>query len=417
MLDELIERLRSPEREARSHATRELATLARSGTLTSEDAARLVRTAAGSAGDFPAATEFEDPTATLVWAARDIARDKNPEPLVEVTLGCYERLRPMARTGALQLLTMVATPPAADAYVHLIRTHGAPRAGPGLPSFEPSAGREVGARLLPALLELCRDWDVAFPTLCMFLEFIRAGAADPVVAGPFSGRLASALRGQLALARPMQRREGIGWRDDPAYSPHRAMIGLLMDLSGHLRADDLTAVVEQAGDLADPRPRRFRAVALLALGRDVPDAELEWIARSPRDRYWLAGQLPEDRAPAACRDQALLAEGHMVDWLCYGTELGREPDEIEPIRVETRSRSEAKLMVRWLAKRRLVDYYFFRFRVTEEHWAKEKGWMVGMAGGYARDEQPTVENDGGTFSQFEPFDSRTIDQHVEMYLG
>ena len=28
------------------------------------------------------------------------------------------------------------------------------------------------------------------------------------------------------------------------------------------------------------------------------------------------------------------------------------------------------------------DYYFYRFRVTDDHWSRKKGWMVGMAGGH-----------------------------------
>jgi hypothetical protein len=198
------------------------------------------------------------------------------------------------------------------------------------------------------------------------------------------------------------------------------MAGLLMDLSGTLDSDHLHNAVERAAGLVDPRLRRFRAMGLLRAGRNVPADELAGIAQSPRDRYWLFDFLRsigrEDLLPPSCRDQSKLAEGNMVDWLCFGTELGREPNDIELIHVETRSRSSGPRLISRLKKRQLVDYYFFKYRVTEEHWSKKNGWMVGMAGGYARADQPTTSHDGGTFSQFEAFDSKPLAEHVKAYL-
>lgn len=102
--------------------------------------------------------------------------------------------------------------------------------------------------------------------------------------------------------------------------------------------------------------------------------------------------------------------------MCFGTELGREPDEIVLFAKETRSRSTGPRLVSWLMKREKVDYFFFRYRVTEEHWAKERGWMVGMSGGYAQSAQPTSAHDGGTFSTFKSWDSKSSVEHIKEYL-
>lgn len=418
MIDALIARYRDPSPDVSEAAEKELRTLARSGTLSLDDAAALLRAATGELP--PPKHEWQDPASPLVYASEAIVRDKDAARLLPVVVETFDRLSPSARNAALRIVVLAGTPGSADLYATLLERHAEGLDDGMVPQYNPDAGPEVADRLFPRLLDTARHIQVAYPVLHMLLEFRNAGLLSPDVAARHQGSLAGVLRAEVEQARALQRPEGLGWKDEPPYADHRDMIGLLFDLAGTLSPGPLAGVMEESGDLADPRLRRFRAVSLLRLGREVPATELEWIARSPRDRYWLFEQfhrlgMPE-RLPEACLDQAKLAEGHMVDWLCFGTELGREPDEIELIHVETRRRSESHLLVRWLAKRRPVDYYFFRYRVTEEHWSKQKGWMVGMAGGYARDEQPTTCHDGGTFSKFNAYEEKSLAEHVADYL-
>lgn len=418
MLNEIIERMGSGSDEARSSAGRELTKLANSGTLSLDDAAMLIR---ASMGKFKFKDELDDPSLRLLAAARSAARDKDPSRLIPEVERASASLGSLGKQAALSIVTLAHTREGAMAYLRLLAQIPEDPEQGFLPTFEASAGPEVAGVLFPSILEHVRDRRRAFPIYQMLLEFRQRDLVQADVAKKHHGSIVGTLKEELVHARTHQRERGLGWREESPYADCRDLIGLIFDLAGHLGSKSLLSVVHQSSDLFDPRLRRFRAVALLNRGANVPDAELEWIARSPRDRYWLLNQLRKigavHRLPSACLDQALIAEGAMVDWLCYPTELGREPDEIILFAKESRSASSGPRLVRWLMKREMVDYYFFRFRVTEEHWSKEQGWTVGMAGGYARKDQPTTSHDGGTFSTFGKWEEKSPAEHVAGYLS
>jgi hypothetical protein len=122
------------------------------------------------------------------------------------------------------------------------------------------------------------------------------------------------------------------------------------------------------------------------------------------DQLARLGQL--ELFPAGYRTQDALAESDMVRWLIYPTELNRAPDEIEQVAVLPLNTADG-----------IADLYVYRFRTFEPHWAADKGWMVGVAGPFLRHEQPTTRGLGATFSQFEGFEDRTIDEHIDALLG
>ncbi len=417
MLSEIIERIGSGSEEVRAEAGRELTKLANSGTLSLDDAVTLIR---ASTGKFTFKNELEDPSLRLLAAARSVARDKDPSRLIPEVDRASASLGNLGKQAALSIITLAHTREGAQAYLRVLAQIPEDPEHGFLPTFEASAGPEVAGVLFPSILEHMRDRRRVFPISQMLLEFRQRDLVPADVAKKHHGSIVGVLMEELVHARTHQKSEGRGWRDESPYADCRDLIGLIFDLAGWLESKSLLTAVHQSADLHDPRLRRFRAVALLNRGIKVPDAELEWIARSPRDRYWLFDQLRKigaaDRLPKACLDQQLLAEGHMVDWLCYPTELGREPDEIELFAKETRSASSGPRLVRWLMKREKIDYYFFRFRVTEEHWSKEQGWTVDMAGGYARAAQPTTSHDGGTFSTFGSWEEKSPAEHVAGYL-
>lgn len=418
MLKRLIEQLKSPSKDVREAAVAELAKLGRSGMLSIGDAEYLIVEATG---EFPKPEyEWQDTASKLLSAARDAVRDKNPERLFPSIERHFANLTKQSKQAALQIVTLASARAAGEVYIRLLNTHGQDLEGDFIPTFDKRAGVEVANALFPSICALARNPSFAGPIFEMLLEFRQAGLVPSDVVKRFHGSLAAVLKAEVQQARKLQRPSGLGWRDEPPYSNHRDMIGLVFDLVGYLDSKSLLAVVLESGDLPDPRLRRFRALTLLRRGEKVSDGELDWIARSPRDRYWLFRQLHEldlaGRLPESCLDQAALAEGNMVDWLCFGTELGREPDQIELFATESRSVSTGPRLISWLKKRSTVDYFFFRFRVNEEHWSKENGWMVGMAGGYARNDQPTTGHDGGTFSTFGSWESKSPAEHVAGYL-
>lgn len=419
MLNELLSQLKDPSKEIRSAAEKELAKLARTGTLTHEDAQILISSATGQ---FPKPEyEWKDATAQLIYAARDIAKDKNPEALLQTIKSVFPALSPKSKAAAIQIVVMAHTKESARFYLQAIRDHGPSFADEFIHTFPQDAGTEVANVIYPDILELMQSPELAYPIFQMLLDFREAGLLHESIANGFQSRMAIMLRAFIGECRKHQMPTGHGWKYADDYFPFRSMIGLLFDLTGHLESSELLTVVNASGDLLDPRLRRFRAIALLKHGESVADNELTWIAESPGDRYWLFQQLSrlgmDDRRPNSCLDQTLLAEGNMVDWLCFPTELGREPDEIELIHTETRNKSGGPRLISWLKRRKPVDYFFFKFRVTEEHWSAADGWMVGMSGGYARNEQPTISHDGSTFSHFSKFEEKSLDEHIAEYFS
>jgi len=416
MLDDVIQKACHSDVAVRSSARDQLRALLQQGTCTHDDAIRLIR--GGAAECKVLGQSGNDELPSTIWAASEFARDLDPSRLLDAVEEVFADLNPSGRLCALRVIVLSETRRAAELYVTLLRRfeHGL---GSGhFPTF--TANAEVAQTLFPAALDLLGCRRAAWHVLHMLLEFRQADCVPPAVAAGHESTILDLLNDELETVRRLQRPSGIGWRDEPPYDECRDMVGLLFDLTGFLSSGELARAVHGAGDLLDPRLRRFRAIAMLRSGGVVADSELAWIAQSPRDRYWLHVQLVQmrlkHRLPPTCRDQALIAEGNLVDWLCYPTELGREPDEIELIHVESRRFTASRRPVPFMSKRKRVDYYFFKYRVTEEHWARERGWLVGMAGGFDRADQPTTGSDGSTFSHFTSLDSKTLRKHIDEYL-
>ena len=194
------------------------------------------------------------------------------------------------------------------------------------------------------------------------------------------------------------------WED--GYVEPRDHAGLLLDLFGHVPSDGIRRELLRAvTEYSDPRLLTFAAVSLVRLGERVSPDPWEGIAAHAEMRntlYDLLGRSSRsDLFPRRYRTQEAFAESAMVNWLVYPTELGQVPDEIELMKVVTSGKPGEE-----------EDYYVFRFRMEEPHWAAKDGWMAGVAGGFARRDQPTTVAGGNTFSSFTPWDSQTPEQHV-----
>jgi hypothetical protein len=96
-----------------------------------------------------------------------------------------------------------------------------------------------------------------------------------------------------------------------------------------------------------------------------------------------------------------MAEADLVVWLNHPNELGSVPDEMELM---------ASLPVP-AAGSEGQRYFLFRYRMRPPHWAAENGWLAGVAGPYAIN-GPVLSGASGTFSRFEPYDSKSPEEHV-----
>jgi len=143
----------------------------------------------------------------------------------------------------------------------------------------------------------------------------------------------------------------------------------------------------------------------LGAGRDPTEADLVAFASDRATRRVLYDVLDHQSKlhlfPRSFLTWEAMAEADLAAWLNHPKELGSPPDEMD-------------LMSRVRAPGAGPDthYFVFRFRTKPPHWAAKDGWLAGVAGPYDLSQDPTPYA-SGTFSQFESFDSRTPEQHVE----
>ena len=102
-----------------------------------------------------------------------------------------------------------------------------------------------------------------------------------------------------------------------------------------------------------------------------------------------------------------LAESDLSHWLSYPSELGRVPDEIQLMDTFTVDDNGVGP----------AEYFLFRFRVSEPHWAAKDGWMAGISGPFERAGGPTADGGGNTFSRFETWENKTPIEHFQSALN
>jgi hypothetical protein len=105
--------------------------------------------------------------------------------------------------------------------------------------------------------------------------------------------------------------------------------------------------------------------------------------------------------PEKFRTWELMAEADLVAWLCHPNELGTPPSDIELVTRVSEPDAPSDTSV----------YFVFRFRTCEPHWAAKDGWLTGVVGP-CDTTAPAAPYAAGTFSRFEPIDSRTAAEHV-----
>lgn len=99
--------------------------------------------------------------------------------------------------------------------------------------------------------------------------------------------------------------------------------------------------------------------------------------------------------------QEAAAEADLAYWLLHPNELGSPPDFIELMTKVIRQYEGASL-----------EYFVFRYKMNEPHWAAKDGWMVGISGPYTEGSR-LYSWAPGTFSTFEKYESKTPDEHVD----
>jgi hypothetical protein len=108
--------------------------------------------------------------------------------------------------------------------------------------------------------------------------------------------------------------------------------------------------------------------------KEISSAELLTIATNPSLRialfHTLQGYDRQHLFPEKYFNEEKGAEGYLVNWLEFPTELGNAPDDI--------------LLMKIIAMELEIEihYYVFRFRASAPKWAKQNSWMIGVCGPY-----------------------------------
>lgn len=179
-----------------------------------------------------------------------------------------------------------------------------------------------------------------------------------------------------------ERREGTITKDG------YANLEYICDIAADLMTDEpldtqLAELIGALFALNDPDVSYYALSTLLLGGYKVSDAVItalaENIVYADRTYHVLAQHGMIDRFPAELRDPVYLAKSHLVHWLTYPTELGKNPDEIEFLG-QTKKKGEV--------------FHIFRYKSDSDNLGDDlKGvWLIGWSG-----------NDGGTFSNFDKY--------------
>lgn len=321
----------------------------------------------------------------------------------------YTRYDQHERGHVLEVLSELPSREAAQGFVVLLETCGWPE--------------EWYAELTDGFRRRPRHPDILFPALfgCMeepqrehevlrlFLDYCRAGAVAPPSLGGHVEQLLGRYREHKEVLVPEQQNEGVGWMWDPGYHESRYQAALLLDIMGFTDAPETHGELLDALDYRDARLKTYAVLSLLRRGEEISQDVVERLAADHEMRMEVYHGLTElgkaDLFPQAFFTQEAFAYTDMVMWLAHPSELAQVPDEIELMKT---------LSVDSNWPDGVIDYYVFRFRTHPPHDDAERGWMAGVSGPFARKSWPSTEASGGTFSQFEPWEGKTPEEHLAL---
>lgn len=179
----------------------------------------------------------------------------------------------------------------------------------------------------------------------------------------------------------------------------RNALELLADLCLSFPDEDVLSALTELLTLGHNHINYYAVATLCNLGRDIPQATIDTLARDLvyADLTYKALQQAKrtNLFPEECASEEYLAKSDLVHWLTYPTELGKAPDEIIHIgKVKKLFSSEV--------------FHIFKFRSDSEtlEGGKQNKWLLGWS-----------SNEGGTFSEFEefaPFDNMPVEKALKL---
>jgi hypothetical protein len=116
---------------------------------------------------------------------------------------------------------------------------------------------------------------------------------------------------------------------------------------------------------------------------EVSAEEIAALATKPQNRRMLYHLLEHhkrlDLFPEECLDVRSQAEAQLVYWMMHPNELQDPPEQIELVESVVR---------RLPGGSSRGEFLIFRYKMPEGHWAGKDGWLLGIAGPYAKETAP-----------------------------
>ena len=179
---------------------------------------------------------------------------------------------------------------------------------------------------------------------------------------------------------------------------------ILLDVTCYLNNEEIDLLIQ---DIVETNKLNTACLLFAIKNYVIHDIQIKEeivnkVATNPEYAYRLYNILEkegkQDIFPKAYNTQEYIARMHMIEWLMYPTELGKIPDEIECIgTIEEKD----------------VIYYIYQFKEAEGAF-KDFGYMMGISGGFPKQERPTSFHTGITFSKFQPIEKDYTSQAKEM---
>lgn len=397
-IQEIISSLESNNPEEREAAANQLREKGKQGLNVEEG---MIALSAAAKEYPPRKYDFQDTSADLIRAVTPKAE------YISVITDLYPRYNDKGKEEALRLLASIENREAAMAYMKILRIYARTGDVPTLPT-QPLQDRPRYADIFfPDILDYADiqvfEWDIYL----LLLSYFRANLLSSHDLIPYSNRILDGYYKYKDNLVPSQQNNGIAWMWENEYQGWRNITSLILDVLGYFPTTKVEKDLQEALTYKDPRLKYFAITSLLRQGKEVDSPIIREVASSAEMRNLLYDWLVEsNRAslfPEEFRTQEAFAESDMVNWLIYPTELGREPDEIELMKV---------VSIDTGTEDGIIDYYVFRFRTHPPHWAAKDNWMAGVSGPFLRKDAPSTRSYGETFSSFESWDSKTPEEHV-----
>ena len=400
-VDLLIEKIRGGSEEEIEKALEKLRAVSEGG-LTSEEGECLLKAAIGP--HQPRENSWAD-TGTEFIRIAERSLHSNYAPVISEI---YQHLAENSRPAALALLATMKSREAAFAYINILKNFGWPEdlyPSVTLPLAQEPRHADI---FFPALIDGSIPGLVGY-SLC--LAFLENGILEGLLPDLYFKHLLNEYADRRNRVASLQSPNGNSWRWEDNYASIRFEVALLLKIMGWLNVPEIGESLTDALSLPDPKLKFCASMSLLRKGQPIDPLHFQFIAESREMRGSLFASLKEigrpELFPREYASQPALAESVMVTWLSFPTELGCEPDDLELMQT---------IQVKKWRRMHGMEYYVFRFRTYQPHWAAADGWMAGVSGPFSPNESPTPDSGCNTFSQLTPWDQMSPRQHFEALM-